>query len=60
MIWIVLLIVMLLIGGLGAYFKNGESYSAGRGLYKGSEFDLDDGQKDFSDYEPWEHRDMRD
>ena len=59
MIWIGMLIVMLLIGGSGVYFKNGEGYSAGRGLYKGSEFDLDDGKKDFSDYEPWEYKNMR-
>lgn len=59
MIWIVLLIVMMLIVGVGVYKKNGEGYSAGRGMFRGSEYDLDDGKKDFSDYEPWEHKDMR-
>ena len=59
MIWIAFLIIMLLIGASGVYKKNGEGYSAGRGFWKGSEYDLDDSNKDFSDYEPWEHKNMR-
>ncbi len=59
MIWIVLLIVMVLIGGAGVYRKIGEGYSAGRGFFTNSEYDLDDSRKDFSDYDPWEYKDMR-
>ncbi len=59
MFWIFLLIVMVLIGFWGGYKKTGEGYSAGRGLFKNSEYDIDDSNKDFSDYEPWEHKDMR-
>ena len=59
MIWIVLLIVMLLIGGAGFYKKNGEGYSAGRGFFTNSEYNLDDSPADFSDYDPWEYKNMR-
>ena len=59
MIWIVLLIILVLIGAYGGYKKTGEGYSAGRGMFRGSEDDLDDDRKDFSDYEPWEHNNMR-
>lgn len=50
----------MIIAMAGAYKKQGEGYSAGRGFFKGSEYDLDDQRKDFTDYEPWEHKDMRD
>lgn len=60
MIWIMILIVLMIIAMAGAYKKQGEGYSAGRGFFKGSEYDLDDQRKDFTDYEPWEHKDMRD
>ena len=59
MFWIFVLIVLVLIGGIGGYKKIGEGYSAGRGFFKDSEFDLDDSNKDFSDYEPWDHKNMR-
>ena len=59
MTWIIILIVMILIAIIGGYKKTGEGYSAGRGLFKNSDFDLDDSKKDFSDYEPWEHKNMR-
>lgn len=50
---------MVLIGGAGVYRKSGEGYSAGRGFFTNSEYDLDDSRKDFSDYDPWEYKDMR-
>ena len=59
MIWIVLLILLLLIAGVASYKKNGEGYSAGRGLFTLSEYNLDDSRKDFTDYDPWEYRNMR-
>ena len=59
MFWIFMLIVVLLIGGAGVYKKNGEGYSAGRGFFNGSEYNLDDTGKDFTDYEPWKYDNMR-
>jgi len=59
MVWIVLLILMILIGGVGAYRKNGEGYSAGRGFFRNSEFDISENDnKDFSDFEPFNFTDM--
>lgn len=59
MIWIIMLIAMVLLCAVAMYKKTGEGYSAGRGFFKGSEYDLDDGKKDFSDYDPWNYDDMR-
>lgn len=60
MTWIVLLIVFMCIGMAGAYLKTGEKYSAGRGFFNSSEYNLDDkDNKNISDYEPWEHNKMR-
>ena len=59
MTWIFILIVIMLIAVIGGYKKTGEGYSAGRGLFKNSENDLNDSEKDFSDYEPWEQKNMR-
>ena len=58
MIWIIILIVLICIAMAGAYKKSGESYSAGRGFFNLSEYNLDDDTKDISDYEPWEHKTM--
>lgn len=59
MIWIFLLIVMIVIGMIGGYKVQGERYSAGRGFFKNSEYDLDEKKNDISDYSPWEYKDMR-
>ena len=59
MIWIILLIFLILLGGYGAYRFKGENYSAGRGMFKNSEYDIDDQKKDFSDYDPYEYKNMR-
>lgn len=60
MIWIVLLCIAVLLIGIAAYRKNGEGYSAGRGMFINSEDNL--GSKnveDISDYEPFNFDDMR-
>lgn len=60
MIWIILLIIMILIAMIGLYKVKGEGYSAGRGMFRNSEYDLPENKKgDFNDYEPWDHKDMR-
>lgn len=59
MIWIVLLIIMVMIGGAGVYKRSGENYSAGRGFFTNSKYNLDDSQKELSDYDPWEYKDLR-
>ena len=59
MTWIFILIVIMIIAVIGGYKKTGEGYSAGRGLFKNSDYDLNDSEKDFSDYEPWEYKNMR-
>lgn len=59
MFWIFMLIVIVLIGAFGGYRKIGEGYSAGRGIFKNSDYDLDESNGDISDYEPWEFKNMR-
>lgn len=59
MIWIMLLCIAIIIAGLGIYKKNGEGYSAGRGMFKNSEDYMPDKKDDFVDYEPWEYKNMR-
>lgn len=62
MVWIILLIVILLVGASGVYKKKGEEYSAGRGFFRKSDYDIEENEenkKDFNDYEPWEHKNMR-
>lgn len=59
MIWVVILIVMLLIGGYGAYRFSGEGYSAGRGMFKNSDDCMNEHKDDFSDYDPYEFKNMR-
>ncbi len=59
MIWTILLTVLVFIGMIGGYKKQGEEYSAGRGLFRRSEYDLNEKNNDISDYEPWEYKDIR-
>ncbi len=59
MIWVILLIVMIGIGMHGAYRMRGEGYSAGRGMFKNSEDNISENKDDFSDYDPYEFRNMR-
>lgn len=60
MIWIILLIVMIAIGMYGGYRFRGENYSSGRGMFKNSEYDMpEDKNGDFSDYDPYEFKNLR-
>lgn len=60
MIWILLLFVAVLVVGVGVYRKNGEGYSAGRGMFINSEDNLDSKNvEDLTDYEPFNFEDMR-
>lgn len=54
-----MLIVIVLIGAFGGYRKIGEGYSAGRGIFKNSDYDLNESNGDISDYDPWEFKNMR-
>lgn len=59
MFWMFMLVVIVLISIFGGYRKTGEGYSAGRGIFKNSDYDLDDSRGDLSDYDPWEFKNMR-
>lgn len=59
MIWVIILIVIVLIGGYGAYRFSGEGYSAGRGMFKNSDENLSEKKDDFTDYDPYEFKDLR-
>ena len=59
MFWIILLVVLVVIGFAGGFKNTGERYSAGRGFFRNSEYDLPENTKDdFNDYEPWNHDKM--
>ncbi len=56
-----MLIILIVIVMIGVYKKTGEGYSAGRGMFRNSEYDMPENKKeDFNDYEPWNHKNMRD
>lgn len=60
MTWIFLLLVLAVIATIGRYKTTGEKYSAGRGMFRESGYDMpEDRNDDFNDYEPWNHDDMR-
>lgn len=59
MIWIILLCIAVIIIGISYYKISGEGYSAGRGMFKNSDNDISENKNDFSDYEPWEYKNMR-
>ncbi len=59
MVWFILLCVMILIGFIGSYKFRGEGYSAGRGMFKNSDDYIPDDKEEFSDYNPYEHKNMR-
>jgi len=44
----------------GVYRANGENYSAGRGMFTNSENNLPENKNsDFSDYDPYEYKNLR-
>ena len=60
MIWIFLLIVIIVIGMYASYRFNGENYSAGRGMFENSDYDMPEYKNnEFSDYDPYEFKNMR-
>lgn len=60
MTWIIILGAVMAILVIGVYKQKGEGYSAGRGMFRNSDYDLPENKKDdFNDYEPWNYDDMR-